>query len=352
MKVFHCDHCQGLVFFENVRCLTCGHALAFLPDVADVCSLEEAGNGKWRTVAKAAQGREYRLCRNYDRENVCNWAVAAADGHEYCASCRLTRLIPDLTVAGNKEAWYRLEVAKRRLVYSLLGLRLPLLSKEEDPQRGLTFEFRADTAGGRVVMGHENGVIVINIAEADDAWRERTRNLLHEPYRTLLGHFRHESGHYYWDRLIKNGPRQGDFRRVFADERQDYNQALQIHYGRGAPTDWPKWYVTEYASAHPWEDFAETWAHFLHMADALETAAACGLTLRPARGDEPKLPAYTDGRAAENFERMVADWRTLTYVLNNLNRGMGLPDAYPFALSDGAVGKLRFVWETIKNAGG
>jgi hypothetical protein len=341
MKIFHCDHCQGLVFFENVQCLTCGQALAYLPDAGRVGSLEDKGNGKWRAL-----GREYRLCKNYNQANVCNWAVEGGDGRELCWSCRLTRVIPDLKVQGNREKWYRLEVAKRRLVYGLLALGLPVRSKAEDPARGLAFEFLADTGSG-VVTGHENGVIVINIAEADDAWREQTRRELGEPYRTVLGHFRHESGHYYWDRLIKNSVRWDGFRELFGDERSDYRAALERHYAQGAPGDWPQRFVSEYASAHPWEDWAETWAHYLHIVDTLEMAVACGLTLKPARRDEPRLAAR-DAQGA-TFEQMMQDWLALTYVLNNLNRGMGMPDGYPFALSEEAMEKLQFVHETIRD---
>jgi len=208
MKVFHCDHCPNLVFFENTQCLSCGHALAFLPDVSDMGSLEPMDGGLWVSAAKLGR-RKYRLCQNYQGENVCNWAVPAGDEHPLCSSCRLTRVIPDLSNVANKEAWYRLEVAKRRLVYSLMALQLPLLSRGDDPERGLAFEFLADTPDAEklVLTGHANGVITINIAEANDAKREKRRLALGEPYRTLLGHFRHEVGHYYWDRLIAGSDR-------------------------------------------------------------------------------------------------------------------------------------------------
>jgi hypothetical protein len=139
--------------------------------------------------------------------NVCNWAVPAEDEHPLCSSCRLTRVIPDLSDVVNKEAWYQLAVAKRRLVYSLMSLRL--LNRDADPEGGLAFEFLADApeAGKPVLTGHANGVITINIAEANDAEREKRRLALGEPYRTLLGHFRHEVGHYYWDRLIAGSDR-------------------------------------------------------------------------------------------------------------------------------------------------
>jgi hypothetical protein len=353
VKVFHCDHCGQLVFFENTACVSCGHRLAYLPDLALVGSLDEAEQGRWTSPLPSAQGRSYRLCRNYVDEGVCNWAVEDGDPSPLCRSCRLTTVIPDLSMPGHREAWYRLEAAKRRLVYTLLALGLPLRDRLDDPEGGLAFAFKTDSAaheGGPVLTGHANGLITINVAEADDAEREKRKQALHEPYRTLLGHVRHESGHYYWNRLIAASPRLAAFRDAFGDERVDYGQALQVHYDQGAPGDWPVRFVSAYASAHPWEDWAETWAHYLHMVDTLETAAACGLSLRPRRRDEPSLPRIpaADVVAPDTpFDRLIDGWFSLTYVLNNLNRGMGLPDGYPFVLSQQAIDKLRFVHETV-----
>jgi len=65
-----------------------------------------------------------------------------------------------------------------------------------------------------VLTSHCNGLITLNIAEADDAERERRRVKFHEPYRTLLGHLRHEVAHYYWDRLIANSKWLSGFSRL------------------------------------------------------------------------------------------------------------------------------------------
>ena len=353
MNVFHCAHCQQQLFFENVRCVRCGHPLAYLPDLKVVGSLEPAGGDLWHSPLPQAAGRVYRLCANYHRENVCNWAVPTTDPQPLCWSCRFTRVIPDLRQPGHKAAWYRLEVAKRRLLYSLLHLGLPLTPKSDDPAHGLAYEFLADSdvpGATPVLTGHHNGVITINVAEADDVEREQRRHQLHEPYRTLLGHFRHESGHYYWDRLLQHSPRLAAFRLVFGDERADYSEALTWHYQRGAPTDWPQRFISAYASAHPWEDWAETWAHYLHMTDALETALACGLSLQPLRPDEPSLQPTARGDRLGAFDHMLTAWFSLTYVLNNLNRSLGWPDSYPFILSTPAIDKLRFIHETIAAA--
>jgi hypothetical protein len=326
-----------------------------LPDLNVVGSLDAADAQTWHSPIPSARGRIYRLCRNYVEAEVCNWTVGADEVTPFCLSCRLTRVIPNLDREGHRQAWYRLEVAKRRLLFTLMQLKLPILGREDDPQHGLTFEFKSDEAPGgppAVLTGHANGVITINLAEADDAERERRRIAVHEPYRTLLGHMRHEIGHYYWDRLVKESQAIEGFRAIFGDEQAEYAQALQTHYANGAPVDWQARFVSAYASAHPWEDWAETWAHYLHIVDALETAAACGLSLTARRSGEPSMgnvpAAVSSGHLP--FDDLIERWFPLTYALNNFNRGFGLPDAYPFVLSGPAVAKLRFVHDLIRSA--
>jgi hypothetical protein len=340
MKSFHCTHCRAPVFFENVQCMNCNLPLAYLPDLRIMAALEMESDGLYRygPYALLPDQRAYRLCANYVQEGVCNWAVAALDPQALCVSCRLTRVIPNLMHAGNRAAWYRLECAKRRLVFSLFELELPL--------NGLSFEFLQDSLcgdAGRVLTGHDNGVITINVAETDDALRERQRNRHGEPYRTVLGHFRHEIGHYYWDRMIRSSANVNAFRQLFGDERADYAEALRTHYAHGPRSSWQNDFISAYASSHPWEDWAESWAHFLHMTDALETAEAAGLTLPAPPGGRP--PAATRG-----FDQLVRAWIPLTHVLNNLNRGLGLPDSYPFVLSTTIIGKLRFIDQIVRNA--
>jgi len=284
--------------------------------------------------------------------SVCNWVVPAGDSSDFCSSCRLNKVIPDLSSDRNTVAWFRLEVAKRRMLYTLLGLGLPVVPKNGDDASGLAFEFLEDSADGdanRVLTGHDNGLITINIAEADDVHREQQRTLQKEPYRTLLGHFRHEIGHYFWDRLVAAGPKLEAFRALFGDERADYQKALERHYGEGPPANWEGKFISAYATMHPWEDWAESWAHYLHMVDALETAGAAGLALRPKRPDEPRMQPPPDplNPDHQNFEPMIESWLSLTYVLNNLSRGLGLPDSYPFVLSASAIDKLRFIHDII-----
>src|SRR5688572_2654709 len=345
MKIFHCDHCGHLLFFENTRCVRCGHTVAYLPDLARVGSLDQNDDVAWRSPLAVASSEGYRLCENYTVHQVCNWAIAAGDSHTLCVCCRLTRVIPELSVEAHRANWYRLEVAKRRLMFTLLALGLPVASREEDPDRGLVFEFLADSPDRPVTTGHAGGVITVNLAEADDAERERRRQSLNEPYRTLAGHLRHESGHYYWERLIAGTAALTGFRALFGDERVDYGETLQAYYANGPAADWQQRFITGYASAHPFEDWAETWAHYLHMIDTLETAAACGFSLRPRRTDEPSLPALPPFVVSGGlpFERLIESWFPLTYALNNLTRGLGQADAYPFVLSPPAIEKLRFV---------
>ncbi len=367
MRVFHCDHCGQLLFFENINCVRCGRALAFIPELNDLVSLDlkptSDGPNRWTSPLT---NTTYKLCENYSKHNVCNWAIPYDDTHSLCRSCRLTRTIPNLSKAGNDRLWYLCETAKRRLIYTLDQLALFLKNRVDDPENGLAFDLLEDPEpGSKVMTGHANGIITVNIAEADDAERAKRRVELNEPYRTLLGHFRHESGHYYWDRFFKAAAtaeannqstdatraRIASFRDLFGDERDDYQAAVKRHYAQGAPNGWQNSFVSAYATMHPWEDWAETWAHYLHMIDTLETAAACGMSITPPRKDEPTLEEVPNPviDADIPFDHMMASWTPITYVLNNLNRGLGNPDAYPFVLSDSSIHKLRFVHDMISH---
>jgi hypothetical protein len=350
MQVFHCQHCGHLVFFENIQCVKCGHTLAYLPDLAVMSALEPEGES-WRALA-ADSAQRYRLCENYRAHAVCNWAVRADDAHPLCTSCRLTQFAPDASQPDQRQAWQKLEHAKRRVIYSLVQLGCPIVARADDPDHGLAYEFRGDVEVGddAVLTGHADGVITVNILEADDAERERRRLQLHEPYRTLLGHFRHEIGHYYWDRLVKDGPHVERFRALFGDERADYGAALQAYYRDGPPADWEQRFVSAYAASHPWEDWAETWAHYLHMTDTLETAVANGLSLQPGRAEEPAFHAAQLDPPQGPFERLIESWFPIAYVVNNLNRCLGMPDAYPFVLSTPAIDKLRLAHQIIRDA--
>jgi hypothetical protein len=364
MKLFACHDCQQIVFFESVSCTRCGRSLVYLPDQGIVSGIEQTtgsgGEPLWRALTSPAQGALYRLCRNHREHGVCNWAVPATEPHEYCRSCRLTRVVPNLGDRAAKDAWHRLEIAKRRLLYTLLGLGLPVETKAENPEGGVAFEFLKDEPGPdgkpKVFTGHAHGVITINIAEADDTFREKMRVMMGEAYRTVLGHFRHEIGHYYWARLLEHGPRLGEFRARFGDERADYDAAQRHHYSGGPPPDWQDRFVSAYASMHPWEDWAETWAHYLHMVDTLETARAYGLSLRPApacagdggRGSIAEARLAARRMDLHSFDDLLGGWFPLTMAMNSLNRSLGTNDCYPFVLSEGAIAKLRFVHDVVE----
>jgi len=334
------------VFFENVVCEQCAALLGYLPDVGEVGAFEPVGDGSWRSLHPVALGKHYRQCRNYANEQVCNWMIPAESGDVLCRSCVLTETIPNLATPDNRSRWQRLEIAKRRLLYTLLVLGLPVESKVQNPGRGMRFEFKESTETESIMTGHSEGLITINLSEADDATREQIRTEMQEPYRTLLGHFRHEIGHYYFDRLVSNTPWIDAFRSCFGDERADYRAAMGAHYANGARIGWEGAYVSEYATMHPWEDWAETWAHYLHMLDTLDTATACGLLLAP---DDVTLPHLSDQTAVTeaSFDSLMRRWFALTYVLNSLNRSMGMGDAYPFVLAPAVVTKLRFVHDVV-----
>ncbi len=362
MKLFTCGACQQIVYFENSQCTRCGHALAYLADHAVLTALEpgageEGRNGIFVALAPEAKGERYRQCGNQIDYAACNWAVPADDDHRLCRACRLNEVIPNLSDPKANEAWLKLEQSKRRLVYTLLALGLPVESRAGHPG-GLAFAFKQDLPGEQKVMiGHEEGLITINIAEADSPFREKARLELGETYRTVLGHFRHEIGHYYWDVLIANSPLIDSFRNLFGDERASYEQAVEAHYKNGAPADWRDRFVSSYASMHPWEDWAESWAHYLHMVDTLETARSFGLALWPAppaveaKAEVAKLAIGTRRLDFDDFDDLLRAWVPLTIALNSVNRSMGLSDLYPFVLTESALRKVRFVHDVVERAG-
>jgi len=352
MKTFHCDSCGNMVFFENVACTHCGSKLAYLPDIRSMGAIQAAKDGSWKRIGARTKRARYRLCANYEAENICNWAVPENDSNPLCASCRLTRTIPDLSQAGHRLGRYKLETAKRRLICGLMTLDLPIEGRTESPANGLAFDFLSDGAPGGtapVLTGHNEGLITINVAEADDAERERRRVAMHEPYRTVLGHFRHEIGHYYWDRLVSEGSYLEPFRHLFGDETVDYGAALAAHYERGQTPDWNQNFVSEYASCHPWEDWAETWAHYLHIIDTLETAGECGLSIKPKKKSDfafKSVPVESI-LTASSFDAVIDRWFPLAISLNKLNQGLGMQDPYPFVLTPAVISKLGFVNQVV-----
>lgn len=343
MQKFACDQCGQQVFFQNDLCESCAAPLAFDTSQLRIAALAPRDQGY--VIQHAGNWLVWR-CANYETGG-CNWLAYEAGG--FCAACRHNRTIPDLNIAANVPRWRSFEAAKRRLFYGLLRFGLPLKTRAEDASHGLAFDCIGDETQPngdrrRVMTGHDNGIITIALSEADSAQREKARVALGEAHRTLLGHFRHEIGHYYWDVLVAAVPqRLARFRALFGDERSDYGEALSRHYRDGPPHDWPTHFITPYASSHPWEDFAESWQHYMHIVDALETASAMSVAVDHARQGAVGTNPYEERDA----KALALAWTPLTIALNSMNRSMGLPDLYPFVLTAPAIEKLSFVGEII-----
>ena len=351
MKLFKCPSCGQLLYFENTRCGACGHRLGYIPEGDVLTALEPDGEAAYRALAQI--GGRYRFCLNAEHD-VCNWLIGADLTDGYCIACRHNRTIPDLSREGTLASWRKIEFAKHRLFYTLLRLGLPTPARGET-EEPLVFDFLADAPtpdGPKVMTGHDDGLVTISLAEADDAERERRRAQMGEPYRTLLGHFRHEVGHFFWDLLVRDGGKLDECRTVFGDDRQDYGEALRRHYEEGAPADWQEHFISAYATTHPWEDFAETWAHYLHIVDSLEMARAFGMAVEPRLEDSDDLAVKADldvyGEA--DIHRMVGIWIPLGFALNSINRCMGQADLYPFVLSPAVIEKLGFIHALVRSA--
>jgi hypothetical protein len=317
LRAFACPTCRHLVTFESVRCLHCSTELAFDPDPREI-------------VASALR------CAN-ETIAACNWLAIPG---ELCASCARTRVRPADDDRVGMAAFPAAEAAKRRLLFTLGELGLAW--------GGLTFDLLS-SAHAPVMTGHAGGVVTLDLAEADPASREQRRTELDEPYRTVLGHLRHEVGHYYQDQLVPGGSVARDAcRALFGDDRADYQAALHRHYADGPPADWPERFVSAYATMHPWEDWAETFAHYLHIRDALQTAAAHGL-----RVDGPEIdvadeaPLHAEPVEEGDVRELLDAWLPLTYALNAMSRSLGSRDVYPFVLSPAVVEKLGFVHRLV-----
>lgn len=344
------------VFFRDSRCPACGAPLGYEPLLGVIETVVAGSNeNSWLLAEAKAGSPAYRRCSNFESPARCNWLVPADDPLPHCISCRLNRTIPDLVDADNRRYWHAIEKAKRRLIAQLLALELPVKSKvSEDPDHGVAFDLLRPTPDRPYVMtGHASGLITLNIEEADDAKREKARNDLREPYRTLLGHFRHEIGHYYWDRLIAGSVWHEPYRDLFGDERADYAAALKANYEKGPPTDWATRHISSYASTHPWEDWAETWAHYLHLFDSLDTAIGFGFTggnldieVEQFSVSDLYAPDHPD---AERMLSLVNAGVLLTTVLNEMAHSLGQPELYPFVVSRTVLRKLHFIHLVVKD---
>ncbi|MGQ0674291.1 MAG: zinc-binding metallopeptidase family protein [Hyphomicrobium sp.] len=346
MKNFICAKCGSKAYFENVACMTCGSTLGFDSKALAMAALEpvEDSPGLFRRI-RGGSGDLLTYCSNAAHA-ACNWLTLHSNPNTLCAACDLNRTIPNLTEPGSVEAWQKLERAKKRLVYDLLRYGLPLDASHLGKGR-LTFDFVRNST-----IGHLDGVITIDILETDAVERERRRQWFAEPFRTLLGHLRHESGHFYWMVLVEAANRLDDFRRLFGDERQDYGSALARHHAAGPPSDWNSRHVSAYASSHPWEDWAETWAHYLHMVSAVDTAESEGMEPRASGlifGAIWPFKSF-DVHRTGSLDALMERWIPLSIALNNLSRSMGHDDFYPFVIQGAAHDKLAFVHQVIRDS--
>ena len=344
MQNFECTNCSNKIFFASTSCLECGFKTAFDPEVLTVLALKEGElSGTFEVVRQAEDGSARRLCANASH-GACNWLAEQSSPEGLCMACELNDVIPNLSLPDNLEAWQDLERAKKRLIYSLLRFDLPTDAAPLGKGR-LTFNF----VDGQMT-GHLDGVITINVREANSVERERMRVHFDEPYRSLLGHLRHESGHFYWNVLVEDTEWIEEFRSLFGDERIDYADALALHHSEGPPQGWEDHFVSAYASSHPWEDWAETWAHYIHMVDAVETAQVEGIDPRTAGitlGFKWPFKSY-DAYRADSFLSLKEHWIPLTLALNRLNRSMGHNDFYAFITPADAFAKLEFIHRTIR----
>lgn len=354
MLIFTCSSCTHPVYFDNLFCTACNHALGFDAKSMQMVALQETETLE-NILFDSASQQQFKHCANH-QYSVCNWLLAVDDSNEFCVACRVNRVIPNLSDFEYRQRWHKIELAKHRLIYSLLRWQLPVQSKIENPQQGLAFDFKADpniANEPRVLTGHDNGLITLNIAEADDVERAMARNNMDEVYRTLLGHFRHEIGHYYWDLLIDGTEYLAPCRALFGDDRASYQEALDRHYHQGPPANWQEQYISSYATMHPWEDWAETWAHYLHIVDVLETVYAFGVQIHPQIvQQQPQhfmhLSQAIDPYAGHSFVEIYQAWLPISFAMNSLNRSMGQEDFYPFVINAAVQQKLQFIHEVIQ----
>ncbi|TEW54889.1 hypothetical protein E2R68_06890 [Psychromonas sp. RZ22] len=374
MKTFQCT-CEDkpILFFESNRCLRCDTTVGIDDNFNHVEPYQF--NTTTGLFFKAKQPDvHYKKCDNNEQFNACNGMVnistlvADPDNNEIlCFACRFNETIPDLSIAEHIPLWKKMETAKRRALYTLKSLKVPLQTITENPETGLSFDFITDRnvkdhfaspiEGQEMVFtGHDCGHITINLAEADDVARSQTKSAMGERYRTLLGHFRHELGHYYFDQLIVPSPEKWALcKQYFGDDELDYQEALEHHYEHGAPNNWRGTFISQYATMHPYEDWAETWAHYMHIIDTLETAQNFSMTGSTTSVEETteevndlNLPQDTRYfRRQTDITSILDTWVDFSVMLNSLNRSMGLPDAYPFLLTQAVRTKLTFIHHAI-----
>ena len=323
---FYCE-CGAPVYFDDHQCLSCGSRIGFDPDEM-----------KFRIIADNS-AKQYPICRNGKDYGVCNWIAHPKATEGLCLGCQFNRFIPNLGKPENISRWNVLERAKKRLLFSLMRLGILIKTGHQSPDDGLLFDFLENQSSNptdpakKITTGYLRGVITINVLEAEPVARVEQKVAANEVYRTVLGHMRHESGHYLWSKLEGNSYLTKKFRNLFGEENEDYNEALKTFYQHGARQNWAKDFITHYASSHPLEDWAETWGHYIHITDGIETAENFGLV--------------TEGIGTQNFATKIETWQSITIKLNEMNRSMGKEDLYPFTINEITKEKLMFADDVI-----
>lgn len=350
MKLFACEACGQTVHFDNRSCVNCGHRFGFVPERLEMETLTQGDDGQLHPVKRPGETRF--LCANAALD-ICNWTIAAGDTEPYCLACRHNRLVPNTDTPEGVARWRRIGQAERHLFYSLIALNLPHPTRAEDPQGGLVFDFledQVDGAGNTVAAMtlHDEGLIAIRAAEADEDVRAEAKVGMGEPYRTMLGHFRHETGHFVWNKLVRDAGQLDACRAVFGDERIDYGQALQDHYDNGPPPGWQESFISSYAATHPWEDFAESFAHYLHIVDTLETAHSFGMAIDPRGHEEIAVEVDFNPYRARDAQQLVDAFIPLTVALNSIQRSLGEGDIYPFVLTPAVTAKLDYTHRLVQ----
>jgi hypothetical protein len=324
-----------MVEFVDQECASCRAPLGYVSERHSIEVLRPSSDPATYEIAGAASvdGVERRFWRCLNAAWGCNWMLAADSDTPWCRSCRLTRGRPDEARPEAVAAWMTAEAAKRRLVHQLDTLGLPVEGRSSEAPDGLAFDL-VHLPGEGGITGHFEGVVTLDLAETDDRHRDELRIRLDEPFRTVIGHLRHEIGHHYWTVLVGDGDCVTVFRRLFGDERVDYREAVEAYYSQDRPVWDPTLHVTAYAASHPLEDWAETFAHYLHITDALDTAVAYGLALpKPDPGS-----GFTD---------MLDAWRPINAAITAVAGAVGMPPIYPFDPCGAVVDKLAFVHDRI-----
>ena len=341
MRLFHCDRCGSTLPFGAQACPACFADIGYVPDQRTLRVLTPTDDRAGFHLGSGDTNDDSTWWRCLNAAWGCNWMVRSLEGQSWCRSCRLTRGRPDTARPDAIQAWTIAEAAKRRLVHQLDEFALPIEIESESMPDGLVFDL-VYLPGEGGITGHFEGVVTLDLAETEDAHRDELRRRLGEPFRTVIGHLRHEVAHFYWPRLVGQTDEIDTFRHLFGDDRADYRESID-HYYANATADWDRArYVTAYAAAHPFEDWAETFAHYLHIVDSIDTAVAYDL-VPPTDG----TMLVTDAVGALAFSDILDAWRPINTAVNAIAETVGAPAVYPFEPVGAVVDKLTFVHRQI-----